>query len=315
MALAGCYGSTPPVVKLGLIAPFEELHRDDGYAVLHAVKLAINQRNAAGGVAGRQVALVALNDNDRPADARQQAANLGSDSAVLGVIGPLHSATAQAAGPVLAAEALPWLALASLTPEQQPGGFALEAPPTAVASRAAELLAANAASGTLAVVTDPANEPDDLTGAIWLGDAAGGARLAQQLPPTTALVGGPELGSPVFDGRAGQAASGVSWLSAGPDVADLPSAFVADFRALAGGDPTPQAVLAYDAANLLLDALERAGQQQAALTRPAVRQALIDLGGAGWQGLTGTVSWQAAACPPAQPCWPRLDPPLVVHRW
>lgn len=63
--VSGCYGSTRPVVKIGLIAPFEELCRDDGYEVLNAVKLAVQERNAAGGVAGRDVALVALNDNRR----------------------------------------------------------------------------------------------------------------------------------------------------------------------------------------------------------------------------------------------------------
>jgi len=66
---AGCYGSTPPVVKIGLLAPFEERYRDDGYSALQAVRSALHERNAAGGVAGYQVALVALNDNGRPEEA------------------------------------------------------------------------------------------------------------------------------------------------------------------------------------------------------------------------------------------------------
>ena len=73
---ASCSGSTQPIIKLGLIAPFEETYRDDGYAALHAVKMAVGERNAAGGVAGRQVALVALNDNGRPDEAALQAAKL-----------------------------------------------------------------------------------------------------------------------------------------------------------------------------------------------------------------------------------------------
>jgi len=76
---AGCaagFRGTPPVVKLGLLAPFEELYRSDGYAVLPAVQLAISQRNAAGGVAGRQVALVALNDNGRPEEAQRHCTRL-----------------------------------------------------------------------------------------------------------------------------------------------------------------------------------------------------------------------------------------------
>jgi ABC-type branched-subunit amino acid transport system substrate-binding protein len=121
----GCYGSTPPVVKLGLIAPFEERYRDDGYAALYAVRLAVQERNAAGGVAGRQVALVALNDNGRPDEARQRAANLAVDLDVLGVLGPLQYDAA--AGPALAAQGIPWIPLASLTPAGQPDAFAVAA--------------------------------------------------------------------------------------------------------------------------------------------------------------------------------------------
>jgi ABC-type branched-subunit amino acid transport system substrate-binding protein len=315
LLLAGCYGSTPPVVKVGLIASFEELYRDDGYAALHAVRLAVMERNAAGGVAGRQVALVALNDNGWPHEARQQAANLGVDRDVLGVIGPLHGATAAAAGPVLADQGLPWIALGSLAPVQQPSGFALEAEPDRLASQAAQTLAEDGVTGPVALVGDAALPLSGLAGAIWLGDAAGGAVVARSRPPETALIGGPELGSPVFAGRAGPGAAGVPWLSAGPATVSLPAEFVAAYRSLSGVSPSPQAVLAYDAANLLLDAMERAGRQGYALTRPAVLQALLELGAAGWQGLSGPVAWRSDACLATQPCWPRLDPPVFVHRW
>ncbi len=119
MLAVACSGSTQPIVKLGVIAPFEELYREDGYATLHAVKLAIGERNAAGGVAGRQIALVALNDNGRPDEASTQAANLGVDRDVLGVVGPLYEATSAAARPILAANGLPWLSLS----DQQPVGL------------------------------------------------------------------------------------------------------------------------------------------------------------------------------------------------
>ena len=173
---AACSGSTQPIVKLGLIAPFEELYRDDGYAALHAVKLAVGERNAAGGVAGRQVALVALNDNGRPDEAAMQAAKLGVDRDVLGVVGPLGEATGAAAGLVLTSDGLAWLSLSG----QQPSNF---------------------------------------------------------VPPAD---------------------------------------FVAAYRSLAGSDPTPQAAFAYDAANRLLDAIERAGHS-GPLTRDTVRVALGQL--------------------------------------
>jgi ABC-type branched-subunit amino acid transport system substrate-binding protein len=52
---------TRPVTKLGLVAPFEGRQRAVGYEALYAVKLALRERNAAGGVAGWLVELVALN--------------------------------------------------------------------------------------------------------------------------------------------------------------------------------------------------------------------------------------------------------------
>lgn len=314
LLLAGCYGSTPPVVKLGLIAPFEELHRDDGYAALHAVRLAVDQRNAAGGVAGHRVALVALNDNARPDDARQQAANLAVDRDVLGVVGPLQGAVAQAAGPTFSQHGLPWIALASMASPQLAGGFALEASPSDVVAAAEQALAAGGIVEPATATADAALDTAGLAGVIWLGDAAEGARLAQRLAPGVTLVGGPELGSPVFAGRAGAAAVGVHWLSAGPAQAALPADFVAAYQSLAGAPPSPQAVLAYDAANLLLDAMASAGRQ-GDLTRETVQTALQALSAAGWHGLSGPLAWQSDACTGVQPCWPLLDPALTLHRW
>jgi len=52
---------TRPVTKLGLVAPFEGKQRAVGYEALYAVKLALRERNAMGGVFGWLVELVALN--------------------------------------------------------------------------------------------------------------------------------------------------------------------------------------------------------------------------------------------------------------
>jgi len=75
-------GSTKPILKVGLVAPFEGLYRPLGYKVLYAVKLAIRERNASGGVAGYMVELVALNDDSEPTIAAQRAREM----AVMAVI-------------------------------------------------------------------------------------------------------------------------------------------------------------------------------------------------------------------------------------
>jgi hypothetical protein len=92
-------GSVKPTVKIGLSAPFEGQYRDLGYEALYAVRLAVRERNAGGGVGQRfLVELVALNDFNEADKAVEQARKMAVDPAVLGVIGGWSPETALAAG-------------------------------------------------------------------------------------------------------------------------------------------------------------------------------------------------------------------------
>jgi ABC-type branched-subunit amino acid transport system substrate-binding protein len=99
-----------PTVKIGLSAPFEGLHRDLGYEVLQAVRLAVHQRNAMGGVGERYlVEFVALNDFGEAEAAVEQARKMAVDPGVLGVLGGLSPEAAQAAAPEYARQGLAFL--------------------------------------------------------------------------------------------------------------------------------------------------------------------------------------------------------------
>ena len=90
LLLAACTwpGTVKPTVKVGLSAPFEGLDRDLGYEVLHAVQLAVRERNAGGGVGGRYlIELVALNDFNEADKAVEQARKMAVDPGMLGVLG------------------------------------------------------------------------------------------------------------------------------------------------------------------------------------------------------------------------------------
>ena len=331
--VSACYGSTRPVVKIGLIAPFEELYRDDGYEVLNAVKLAVNQRNAAGGIAGRDVALVALNDNGRPDEARRQAAKMAVDADVLGVIGPVKTGSA-AAGQALTGHGVPWIALTELAPAELSGGFSLALSPETLGAAAVDALLAQpdirsvvllsdwpeaqagAAATEAAVRSLPLASVDQVVatageGVAWLGEAENGARLASALGSQASMVGSSEAGSHMFAGRAGDAAATVAWLSAAPDVDQMPQDFVAQYLALTGADPGPQAILAYDATNLLLDAMALAGAGDGELDRKAVQRALLQLGNDGWQGSVDMIRWETG-CQLAAGCQ-RMDEPIYQH--
>lgn len=341
---AGCYDSTRPVAKLGLIAPFEELYREDGYAVLHAVRLAVEEHNRRPD-RRYNVALVALNDNGRPEEAALQAEKLGLDPAVWAVVGPLQSSTAEAAGPALAEAGLPWLALAPVEPAARGNGWSYAASPAQIAERAVTELvdrlgpaadrpwrvlvathqpsAAAAAQSAaqaqgIAVEVWPAQaaqvaaQVGDFDGVVWLGDAAGGAVVADARPAGSAplLIGGPALDSPVFRGR-NLRPTAVFWLVSGVPPEALPADFVAAYQAAAGYPPTAQAALAYDAARLALAALEDLPEQPTA-DRSAASAALARRVDLGWSGVTGPFRWDGRACD-AYGCGRWLNPPILVR--
>jgi len=97
--VAGC-ASVDPVVKIGLVAPFEGRHREIGYDAIYSARLAVQQINEAGGVAGHRVALVALDDRGDPELARQAAASLAVDPGVVAVLGHYLPEITAAAAPV-----------------------------------------------------------------------------------------------------------------------------------------------------------------------------------------------------------------------
>lgn len=106
-------GSVPRTVKIGLSAPFEGRYRDLGYEVLYAVRMAVGQRNEAGGVGGRYlIELVALNDFNEPEEAVLQAREMNADPDILGVLGGWTPAVAEAVAPEYSR-----LGLAFLAPE------------------------------------------------------------------------------------------------------------------------------------------------------------------------------------------------------
>ncbi len=94
LLMVGCQRSVPPVVKVGLVAPFEGAQRAVGYDVIYSARLAVRQINEAGGIGGYRVALVALDDSGSDDFARKTAVSLTLDPSVVAVIGHWHAADA-----------------------------------------------------------------------------------------------------------------------------------------------------------------------------------------------------------------------------
>ena len=118
LLLMGC-ASVAPVVKIGLVAPFEGAQRALGYDAIYAARLAVREVNATGGINGYRVALVSLNDGGDGQLAAETAVSLTIDPAVVAVIGHGLPETTAVAAPTYAAAGLPFLPLGDAPFAQQ----------------------------------------------------------------------------------------------------------------------------------------------------------------------------------------------------
>jgi branched-chain amino acid transport system substrate-binding protein len=120
--------SVGPVVKVGLVAPFEGRDRAIGYDAIYSARLAVREINAAGGINGTRVALVALDDSGDRTLAGQAAATLGIDPGVVAVVGHYLPETTAAAAPVYDRDGLALLVMgeppfAASDPAARPAAF------------------------------------------------------------------------------------------------------------------------------------------------------------------------------------------------
>ena len=267
-------GDAAPVLKIGLIAPFEGLGRPLGYAVLPAVKIALAEANGSGALGRYRVALVALNDDLDGQTAAQQAQALAQDADVLAVLGPWTEAAAMDAVPILAQAGIPVLSaapLADIPPEAQslcpsPDQLARALVARARPAGALEMEAAGPDNTLrLALASRPgvagfAPAQDTPTGealVLYSGDAASGAeemarwRAAGWLG---AMWGGPDFARSWLIGLAGAAAEGAQAVVCAPST-PVSASFPAAYQAQTGSLPGPEAVLAYSGAQAILQAL------------------------------------------------------------
>lgn len=289
----------PPTLKIGLVAPFEGLHRPLGYEALFGVKLALQERNRQG-VAGYHVELVALNDFNDPADAVMSAKALIADPDVVGLVGHLSAVATEAAAPIYSeaelAVVVPWpvgaetirhhQSVVSITADTEQILASIEA---LSREQALEKVAALKALADLPTSAD-VDALHFMTDAVAAGEMILAARQAGFDAP---LLGQTDVGSPQVVQVAESAANGLMFVSPGPAPADVVggAAFIEAYQQLAGFPPGPRALLAYDATHVLLDGIALAVQEQGEPpTRSAVSAALVHVQR---DSLSGTIRFDA----------------------
>lgn len=108
----GC-SSVPPVVKIGLVGPFEGRHREIGYDVIYSARLAIREENSRARRDQTRVALAAIDDFGDPEMAIEVAESLAIDPDVVAVIGHWLPETTDAARPIYQQTSVPFIAVGS----------------------------------------------------------------------------------------------------------------------------------------------------------------------------------------------------------
>jgi branched-chain amino acid transport system substrate-binding protein len=324
--VAGCLPTlyAQPTVKIGLAAPFEGLFRPLGYEALNAVKLAIAERNEQGGVEGYLVELVALNDDQDPESAVQRAREMAVDPDVMGVIGHFGEETTVAALPVYEEEGLALVVPASTSTAVTGGGrgiFRLVADDCTIGNVAAryaagemtvqDVVAFGGSEDLLRCFTVgmdesgatvhrlPEGDREQLLSLLeeqspdllfFGGEALEGAELLVELRgrgSDVPVLGGNGLNSPQLVQIAGDAAEGVTYVGITPPLGD--GRFAEAYEARSGSAPGPYAALYFDAADLLLDALERCIAREGRTSREGVMAALAET--EDYEGLTGRISF------------------------
>jgi hypothetical protein len=112
LLLCGCT-SIRPIVKIGLIAPFEGLYRQSGYAALAGMRQAMAECTPP----GVDVLPLALDDNGDPLAAKRAAQKLLVDPTVQAIVGPLLlDAVPAVAAVITPATTIPWIVPPLLAP-------------------------------------------------------------------------------------------------------------------------------------------------------------------------------------------------------
>jgi len=174
--------STRPVAKIGLLAPFEGVYRQEGYDALTAMRAALAEQI----VPGVDVLPLAL---DSSRDVERSAQKILADPSVVAIVGPYWAADGSALGSLVDGEK--WLHPYAPTGDERWAVAAVEKAHAFAQAQNRILTLAGESSDWPNLNFKWAAGPEDVGDEdvlFWLGDAAEGAEFAlavwQRLPAT-----------------------------------------------------------------------------------------------------------------------------------
>ncbi len=172
---------SPRLYRLGLVAPFEGIFRNDGYDALAICRAAVSEWNAAAGALRARLQVWAVDDGNDPEVAVRRARELAGDPLVVAVVGHVTPETGAIAAPVYREAGLLQISPTPLPPAPAPAAgpvpLSVGAPPSV--SRAVSRVGAVSRGGAVSRVS--AEEPP--AGLLELALALGSSP-----PPSSVLL-------------------------------------------------------------------------------------------------------------------------------
>jgi branched-chain amino acid transport system substrate-binding protein len=316
---AGAAPSGGRAVKVGVRTALSGSVAKQGQEVLNSVRLAVDEWNAKGGVAGMKVEVSEVDDASNPSQASTASERLCSDADVMGVVGSFQSAVGIPSSEVLSKCGLAYVAPGETNPrltdrglnnvnrvcprdDDQGPALAIYAKEAMAAKKLymlddqstggkgladafegkAKELGIQLARGAIKVGDKDfravlSTIPKDIDGLVFYGFAPEGALIAkqwQELGNKQPIMGGDPLFEPEdFIKASGGAAEGAAVTFVGPDIRSVPEAasYIQAFESKHGSVSSygPQA---YEAANVILTAIQGVGKADRSAVRDAVRQ-------------------------------------------
>ncbi|WP_206809024.1 ABC transporter substrate-binding protein [Paradesulfitobacterium ferrireducens] len=344
LALTGCGSSTAnsgksggaggDKIKIGVAIPLTGAIAETGGTIKKAVELGAEQINQKGGINGKQVELVELDDKADPKEAAIVANKFASDSSIIGVVGHYTSSTTLAGAPIYNKAGLSHIAIGSTSPAVTNAGPFTYRDITTDAydgeivakwtvdegAKKIAILYENddygkgladvynkkvTSLGSQIVFQEPYNlgETKDFSAILTKLKAAGpdtifiagqyneaamilkqGKRLGISLP----VFGSNGLYSDALIQLGGQEVEGLRAVGSFHRSADYPEAkaFIDAYKAKWGQEPDTWAAYAYDALNILFEAVKNGGED-----RKKVNDYLTTL--KDFKGATGTTTFDA----------------------
>jgi branched-chain amino acid transport system substrate-binding protein len=117
------YSKELPPVKIGAAGPFTGDLSKIGLDALNAIQMAVEEANAEGGIKGRKIEVAIGDDMGDPSKGVLVAEKFAMDKNVLGVVGPMNSATVSAALPAYDRAGLVIISQSATNPDLSERGY------------------------------------------------------------------------------------------------------------------------------------------------------------------------------------------------